>query len=410
MDNQIPEAALIPAAPLFTLDLAGNGGILAPASASDLSAWIETETNFWGWFFQLPNNNSNPRTLVLNAITPLRQAASLVREALQKEPNGPEFKTRIEQAKNALGIAFINKRLPHSSTPLGKNVAQRSNRDKLEAVSYVFALLATNEQFEMTNFSSWRGFLEGVIERFHVSSVSAHSVENMAQSLAELYANNDRALGEKQQSLGELQRQYQSLVIAITDTAKGQKLDFNAFIDVNQGIYDAAMAEHKVAIGNLEKVFREKMTLRAPVEYWEDRQTHHAKRTRKTGILAFGSMALLAVGIGLLAHWTFSELKMDEKPAMWRTTVLVLLGVLGVWAVRLMIRIFLSHSHLEIDAAERVTMVKTYLSLLESDKLPSDDDRKLILQALFRPASDGIVKDEGLPHPALEALTRFGKA
>ncbi len=53
-------------------------------------------------------------------------------------------------------------------------------------------------------------------------------------------------------------------------------------------------------------------------------------------------------------------------------------------------------------------MVKTYLALLESEKLPSDDDRKLILQSMFRPAADGIVKDEGLPNPLLEALTRTG--
>jgi len=53
-------------------------------------------------------------------------------------------------------------------------------------------------------------------------------------------------------------------------------------------------------------------------------------------------------------------------------------------------------------------MVKTYLALLEDDKVLPDDDRNLILQSLFRPASDGIVKDEGLPHPALNVLTKLG--
>jgi hypothetical protein len=69
---------------------------------------------------------------------------------------------------------------------------------------------------------------------------------------------------------------------------------------------------------------------------------------------------------------------------------------------------FLSNAHLATDAAERVVMVKTYLSLLEAEKLPADDDKKLILQALFRPASDGIVKDESLPHPALDFITKLG--
>ena len=41
--------------------------------------------------------------------------------------------------------------------------------------------------------------------------------------------------------------------------------------------------------------------------------------------------------------------------------------------------------------------------------MPSDEDRKLVLAPLFRPATDGMVKDEGLPHPMLELFTRMGQ-
>lgn len=43
------------------------------------------------------------------------------------------------------------------------------------------------------------------------------------------------------------------------------------------------------------------------------------------------------------------------------------------------------------------------------EHLASNEDRQLILQALFRPASDGIVKDEGLPPSMFEFLTRQSK-
>ena len=85
------------------------------------------------------------------------------------------------------------------------------------------------------------------------------------------------------------------------------------------------------------------------------------------------------------------------------------MGVFAVWGVRLVVRMFLSHLHLASDAAERVVMTRTYLSLLEGDRLSSKEDRQLILQALFRPASDGIVKDEGVPFSLAEVLTRTGK-
>ena len=87
----------------------------------------------------------------------------------------------------------------------------------------------------------------------------------------------------------------------------------------------------------------------------------------------------------------------------------MLIGLFAVWGVRLVVRMFLSNMHLMTDAAERVVMVKTYLSLLEGDRLSSAEDRQLILQALFRPASDGIVKDEGIPASFFELLTRNPK-
>jgi len=54
-------------------------------------------------------------------------------------------------------------------------------------------------------------------------------------------------------------------------------------------------------------------------------------------------------------------------------------------------------------------MARTSLPLLEGDRLASKEDRQLILQASFRPTSDGIVEDEGIPPSALEFLPRPSK-
>lgn len=72
----------------------------------------------------------------------------------------------------------------------------------------------------------------------------------------------------------------------------------------------------------------------------------------------------------------------------------------------MVVRIFLSQLHLAQDAAERTTMVTTYLSLLESKSVLSEEDRKIFLAAIFRPTSDGIVKDDGIPPSMADLLTR----
>ena len=81
---------------------------------------------------------------------------------------------------------------------------------------------------------------------------------------------------------------------------------------------------------------------------------------------------------------------------------------MAIWAIRLIVKLFLSSLHKSNDAAERVVMTETYLSLIESDKL-QNEDRQIILHALFRHSADGIVKDEGVPPGLSELLTRFGK-
>jgi len=124
------------------------------------------------------------------------------------------------------------------------------------------------------------------------------------------------------------------------------------------------------------------------------------------GAVSFVGLLSLLIGMAAFSlQWVFTELE-NNLPKPGRFAVLVLLAVAGVWALRLIIRLFLSHQHLGADASERVTMVETYLSLAESDKGLPPESRQLILAALFRPGSDGLVKDEGLPSPILELLTK----
>ncbi len=87
----------------------------------------------------------------------------------------------------------------------------------------------------------------------------------------------------------------------------------------------------------------------------------------------------------------------------------ILLATLSFWFIRLLVRIFLSNLHLENDAAERVTMAKTYLALIRDGSLPNGDNISTVLAALFRPTGDGIVKDEGVPPSALEWFTKLGR-
>jgi hypothetical protein len=86
---------------------------------------------------------------------------------------------------------------------------------------------------------------------------------------------------------------------------------------------------------------------------------------------------------------------------------MLLLGGLAFWFLRILSKIFLSQLHAWSDAQERVTMVRTYLSLLQDEKGLGAEDRRLILEALFRPAPSGIIKDDGVPPAMFDMISRL---
>lgn len=262
--------------------------------------------------------------------------------------------------------------------------------------------------FDTNAAPAWRGFLAAMAERYGLANVPKEAFQAELTSVEELKAGLSSVIAGKTEAMSALHREYETLRDECRTTGEENSSRFSSILQQIEDDHGAALKEHIEAMKNLQEVFREQMALRAPVDYWDDRRHHHEKRTKILGRWTFGTMAVLAAILGGVAWWVMGNLTANGKPELWRVSVLVLVAVIGVWAVRLIVRMFLSHSHLETDAAERVVMVKTYLSLLESDKDLSPDDRKLVLAPLFRPASDGIVKDEGLPHPALEALTKLG--
>jgi hypothetical protein len=81
----------------------------------------------------------------------------------------------------------------------------------------------------------------------------------------------------------------------------------------------------------------------------------------------------------------------------------ILTTSIAFWIGRVLLRIYLSNQHLATDAEERMTMVMTFLAMARK-KVLADTDRPLILAPLFRPGSDGIVKDDTSPDTALAAL------
>ena len=401
------------APPLFILDLNENGGHIAPTNHKELISWIQTEIDFWSWLHQ--RHYGNHDIFQREALSEIHRAFNAAQQSLQHIQSNPQHsKQELDNSLDCIRQVFQQRKLPHSSTPLAKRVeAYRKDAGDL-AASYFLAVSISSAnrppQFQPSEFAAWRGLVEGLQERFPIQPPATEGKKAAAeQSFDQLRTKAEQLVGEKTEAYNALHRDYQTLAESIRSAAGDQATGFETAQGLRQSEFDQLKAAHEQAMEALRQTFREELALRAPAEYWKEKLKGHRRWAWVSGGLSFLGIGSAAAGLSLQIHELLNKTPINTAPETWRLAVLALIGVFTVWALRLVVRMFLSHLHLLTDAGERVVMVQTYLSLLEGDHLASKEDRQLILQALFRPATDGIVKDEGIPFSLAEALTRNGK-
>ena len=109
----------------------------------------------------------------------------------------------------------------------------------------------------------------------------------------------------------------------------------------------------------------------------------------------------------LFCIWLYDPELEIGKLVLWKAGVIFLGTFLFIWAMRILVKLLLSNSHLSADADERIAMIQTYLALLEEGKLDETDGRRALLAAIFRPTTTGVIKDEGMPPVAGQFTDRL---
>ena len=140
------------------------------------------------------------------------------------------------------------------------------------------------------------------------------------------------------------------------------------------------------------------MAMAAPSQYWQGRAGSH-----KNQAIAFGFVfaAILSVGLWFFFADGLSYLAGHAGKAG-SSVILTLVPVAIpafalIWVMRILGRMLGESLHMMRDAKERETMVKTFLAFVHDEErgksLLLEQDRILILHALFRPSSVTSVDD-----------------
>lgn len=412
--------------PYLSVEFGEQGGHHEWKNHEEVVNWITQLQNQWSWMNSVGHQ---PTHNVWSTISSnCNQITSNLQQAInyRNQGNQQAADNHLISVKNSIE-SFIRPNpwlLPNSSQR--RFVEEiRDTRHKLEAGLIVANwmnqdLNGVPIRYVVNALLQWELYERGIKDRMKTESTSLKKLAGDMQTTLTQYQEAERTQTKRFDTLhGEL---------AYQQAAQQKSFDENEQKRTDAWVLQSNTAKQE--LDNIKNTYDQHMAIAAPVDYWERKRIKHRNMTWASGVAVIFGM----IGVGLFltskmenisktlavsdsatqlstassVQAASSVVTSTSASATWQLGIFLMLAVLSIWAIRLLVRIFLSNMHLENDAGERVTMAKTYLALIRSDSLSKEKNIDAVLAALFRPTGDGIVKDEGLPPSAVDFLTKLG--
>lgn len=370
--------------PILDIDLGANGGRKVFRSLEEVETWLHGEQSFWSWVGKVDD------PAIKNIWSQLNQQWNDIRPRInQAKPhtNDPNFSDLMRNIQAAIERSYSANKCLMSSTPRAKRIEELKTERNDVVAGYALAYF-----MDMGIWQNKSESAEGAFEALLFDRGMRKSAVPEKRALDELRQEFTEVLEDHKTRVNTLETEFADLTTKANDQLTKQ-----------DGVFSTALEQGNQELKDIARAYDDKMALQAPVEYWEGRSETHADSARRFGQYVI-TAGIVGFGIvGILAWVMIAQKALDYS----RLALFFVLAAFVILGLRILVRILLSNLHLETDARERVVMVKTYLSLLREGKGLGDDDRALILSALFRPATTGIVKEEAVPQSLMERFSQF---
>lgn len=427
----------------------GNaGGHMSWGSHDEAITWINAQISDWQWLAQQGLNAAN------NALNFIHQqhlipARDCLNQALQYPSNPDQIKNFLNAAISHLERLYSTNAWLLPNSPHRKFIFEIRDSGKAQEAGLITAYLLNQD----LNNSPLNKVIPALLELELFNRGSKDRVKAEGTALKNLVGQMTTALTEHK----ELQVNQTAAFANLNEDFSKQATERSTEFDTSQTQRDEQWLEHikksNEELKNIAAAYDAHMQLAAPVAYWESKRKKHQWFSVISFLSIVACMFLFGcelltqisgrdsyIGIGKATNQNSVnsnankvELNIEKtdtakaanlsinKASQSATTAqssldyfvqskigaYILLVTLAFWFIRILVRLFLSSIHLENDAAERVTMAKTYQALIRDGSFERKENIGTILAALFRPTGDGIVKDEGLPPTAMEWLTKL---
>ena len=344
------------------------------------------------------------------------------------------FKTSIIRLTD-----FINENTHQQFDNHWSSVVSHFTSEKSENRYYIFLYDSAETDFLLKINSKNQNFTQGAIDYFTNGSINVnnsreyftgillgyefknqtdselhHRRNNEKISLAKIRDRYNEYIVEAEQQLnGYLSDSKENLTnhFETIDKLKDEK-DKN-FEDWFKGIqtgFDSFFINASDNIKSNEDLYREKLRLEAPAEYWNKRAEKLKTESNDyldwlIKISLYGSLLLFILLISLGNNFYQNVFSDHIKGIKWSLILITIVSII-VFVIRILAKLYMSSLHLSRDAEEREQLTHFYLAL-KKDTTIEPEERQLILQSLFSRADTGLLKEDSSPTMPTSIIEKF---
>ncbi len=371
---------------LFTIDLGKNGGRKVFYTIDKIKEWVAIEEQYWTWVTQY-NTIYNVGAYYKKHYGALNDIKKVVNSANKETQN---FETQISDIESKIAQYYKSGSIIHSLSPKAKYLEELQNINERGAAltfSYFYGNRSNHIDFILAAFDAV--LFERGIKSTKLNTDKKLS-EDFLSDIRENLSKSESILDDKEIGINETSQELKSVL-------EQSKSDVSNQLTKQDEEFETLLKTAEKSLSNIESVYDRKLAIQSSVRYWKAKAASH--KSFLTGFYKiFSGAIVLSVIIVFLEIWLlFKDYTIETPPPYWVATIVILTISVLIWFIRILAKIMLSNIHLQTDANERRVMILTYLSLLRRENAITEDDRKIILQTLFRPSATGIIKDENLP-------------
>ena len=176
--------------------------------------------------------------------------------------------------------------------------------------------------------------------------------------------------------------------------------------------YDNFYIKAQDSIKNNEELYREKLRLEAPADYWRKRAIKlksegdkYLNWLIKTSVIAAILLFILLMSLG--SEYFETAFNDRIKGIKWSIILVTIVSLLA-FTIKILSKLTFSSYHLSRDSEEREQLTHFYLAL-KKDTAIEPEERQLILQSLFSRADTGLLKDDSSPTMPTSIIERLSK-